>query len=109
MILVEVVQLIVNINGRLDWLINCDGCETNLSRRSTWAGSVAVELSILYDLVTHNVKGNAKGKEDHTKHSEGDHRRPEAGDWAPSWESLLLEAGVPQLFNLFSDTLSFLW
>ena len=59
MVLIEVIQLIVDIDGSLNLCINFDGDSAVLANTFRTIDLIAVELNLLNDLITHNVKGNS--------------------------------------------------
>ena len=99
MILIEVVELIVEVDGSGNGLIHC---EAHGAGASNGARVVVPDWDLL-DLVTHDVENNAEGQEDQAEHGEGDHGWFEGRDWAPGGEGLLLELRILELLYLFTD------
>jgi hypothetical protein len=111
MVLVEVVKLVVNVDGE------CDGVLYFLTERNlalliftqlVYAGFVVSHLH-LGDLVGHHVEHDSDGQEDDTEDTEGEHGAHGGGHWSPGWKGLLLELRLLQLFNLLSDSLFLVW
>ncbi len=99
MILVEVVELIVEVDGRGNGVVDCEADGAGTANGAL----VVVPDRDLLDLVTHDVENNAEGQEDQAEDGESDHGRLEGGNGAPGGEGLLLELRVLELLDLFTD------
>ena len=86
MILVEVIELIVDINGSFNLFIDClkvDG--TICVRLDLREAYIVVSLFKFDNAVAHYLKDYTDGQEDHTEDTEGEHRTHGGGHWSPSW------------------------
>lgn len=70
MVLIEVLELIVNIDGRLDLLRDYHLFEAVII--SIFGAGAIVDADLL-DLVTHNVKHDTQTQKDDTENAKGDH------------------------------------
>lgn len=100
MVLVEVAEFVVDVDGSLNLLAHIKDYLTVLG---TFYAFVIVPLFNLLNFIGHHVENNAQRKEGNTKHDENCHGRCVAWHWAPGWEHLLLKfalfEGVDSLGN----------
>lgn len=113
MVLVEVVQLIVHIHWSFHFLLNWS--EVNFTKFSfllkfSLAARIIIILGgALEDLLAEDVENNTDGQEDNTENTEGKHGAHGSGDGTPGGQRLLLELGLLELLNLFTDSLLLVW
>jgi hypothetical protein len=108
-ILIEVVQLVVDVNGGVDILFDHQG-EFAVGRVYLVYSTVGIVLSVLdlLNLVTHDVKNDAQAQEHKAEDGEDNHRGTERRDWSPGRKHLLLEATGFELLDLLLDLLALL-
>ena len=99
MVLVEVVQLVVHVDGLGDVRVDIDlHCALLFD-----LGAAIVLVDDSLDALAHDIQGNAEGQEDEAKDSEDDHSAAKGGHGSPSGQHLLLELRLLQLLDLFLD------
>jgi len=104
-VLVKVVELVVEVDGRLD-LVLLD-VELQLAGLGVVVEKLFAQFVIghldLTDLVAHHVEHDSDGEEDDTEEAEGDHGAHGGGHWSPGRQGLLLELGLFQLLDFVLD------
>ena len=98
MILVEVVELVVHVDGRGNVRVESDGhC----------AGLIFIQLTVVIlssdtlNALAHHVQRDTKSEENQTEDTENDHGGAEGGNGSPRWKHLLLEFALLQLLDFF--------
>jgi len=103
-VLVEVVELVIDINGLLHVFSDDEG---ERARRRIRPAVLVVFFKLnLLDFVAHNIEDNAEAQEDQAKNGKDYHRGAKTRDRTPCRQHLLLETGGAKLFNFLFDLLS---
>jgi hypothetical protein len=99
MVLIEIVELIIDINGCLNFvwdiniylaeLLELRVCFLVICLKVFFARTVVLSHT-LKNLFTQNVEDNTNSEEDHTENTEGKHCAHCSWYWSPSWQRIPL-------------------
>jgi hypothetical protein len=86
MILIEVIELVIDINGSVNFSVDCLEFDcTILILLDIREAYFVVSPLKLHNAVAHYLEDNTDGQEDHTEDAEGEHSAHGGGHRSPSW------------------------